>query len=365
MLRSRRRAAARCWPTAARSSRCCEPRGQRARRDAGGRHADHRDRRARRTRLQSRLGARAVTDTGVGMAPETCAHVFEPFFTTKEEGKGTGLGLATVHGIVTQSGGAIGATASPASARRSRSTCRRRGARRCRSGAARAGERARRQRDDPARARTRRACARSSTRAPRLGYRVLVEAGPHGALERARDRRRIDALVTDVIMPDMGGPELAPAPGAAADAVRVRLRGRHRAGARQPPAGERLPREAVRPRHAAADRARVARRRALGEQRREPELGHLLVRRPLARALGGVEQLRQHVDVAGREQEHLRVGQHPAHREVDLSLVLEWLVPGRGGLLAPLPRLVGEALDRLQRDVALPADVRERVNVSA
>ncbi|QPD06313.1 MAG: hypothetical protein Nkreftii_004087 [Candidatus Nitrospira kreftii] len=52
----------------------------------------------------------SVSDSGCGMTPEVQAHVFEPFFTTKEEGKGTGLGLSTVFGIVTQSGGGLDVT---------------------------------------------------------------------------------------------------------------------------------------------------------------------------------------------------------------------------------------------------------------
>jgi two-component system cell cycle sensor histidine kinase/response regulator CckA len=157
-----------------------------------------------------RYASLMVSDTGLGMDETVVARLFEPFFTTKEQGKGSGLGLATVYGIVRQSGGGVTATSrlgegttftillpethepadEPGHALAVDSL--------------RGAERVVVVEDEPAVRQL--VCAALEQQ----GYEVLSAPAPLEALERfSASDRPIDLLVTDVVMPGMGGRELA------------------------------------------------------------------------------------------------------------------------------------------------------------
>jgi two-component system, cell cycle sensor histidine kinase and response regulator CckA len=152
-----------------------------------------------------------VTDTGVGMDAATFSRLFEPFFTTKETGKGTGLGLATVYGIVKQSDGFISCRSSPG------------------AGAVftillpRVFEAVEGDADAPVAAAAARGTgtillvedeqalrAFSRTVLEKNGYAVIEAANGEEALAVVTEPgAEIHLLLTDVVMPRMGGPELA------------------------------------------------------------------------------------------------------------------------------------------------------------
>jgi len=154
-----------------------------------------------------------VSDTGHGMEPAVLEHLFEPFFTTKEQGKGTGLGLATVFGIVKQSGGSITVRSAPGAGTTFEVYLPRVADAEApvpAPGGAAQGSKGRETvllvEDDPAV----RAFLRRSLEA--AGYRVLEASEPDAGIRLVRDRQdEIHALVTDVVMPAMAGPELATA----------------------------------------------------------------------------------------------------------------------------------------------------------
>jgi CheY-like chemotaxis protein len=156
------------------------------------------------------------------MAPEVAARAFEPFFTTKPKGSGTGLGLATVHGIVTQAGGHVQIYSEPglgttftvllpptdapvpepaAEHRRSEPG---------------GGETILVVEDEPAMLEvTRRILARN-------GYQVLVAAGGSQAVALAEHHAgAIDVLLTDVVMPEMLGKDVAERVAALRPSIRI------------------------------------------------------------------------------------------------------------------------------------------------
>ena len=154
----------------------------------------------------------SVGDNGHGMDGETLAHIFEPFYTTKATGEGTGLGLATVYGVVKQNGGFIDVASEPG--RGTKFTIylpRFRGGadgEHREEGTARPAARGRETillvEDEPS-------ILKLTTRIlTRQGYAVVSAAGPKQAIQLASDHAGpIHLLVTDVVMPEMNGRDLA------------------------------------------------------------------------------------------------------------------------------------------------------------
>jgi two-component system cell cycle sensor histidine kinase/response regulator CckA len=154
----------------------------------------------------------SVSDTGVGIDPPTLARIFEPYFTTKDRGRGTGLGLATVVGIVEQSGGHIDVTSKVGQGTTFRVYLPRqadpRGAAAAETGVAAVpkggNETVLLAEDEEA---VRRLAAMALER---NGYRVIAAPDGLAALDMAAAHDgRIDLLLTDVIMPGLNGRELA------------------------------------------------------------------------------------------------------------------------------------------------------------
>jgi two-component system cell cycle sensor histidine kinase/response regulator CckA len=150
-----------------------------------------------------------VRDTGGGIPADVLPHVFEPFFTTKATGRGTGLGLATVHGIVRQAGGAISVESEPG--RGTTFTVLLPAAPAAPAADAvvvvpspdRGSETVLVVEDDPQVRRI--IVGMLETR----GYHVLASSDERQALATAQSAPHIDMLVSDVVLPEMSGPEVA------------------------------------------------------------------------------------------------------------------------------------------------------------
>jgi two-component system, cell cycle sensor histidine kinase and response regulator CckA len=167
-----------------------------------------------RTHLTTRPGdyvMLSVIDAGHGMDEDTRAHIFEPFFTTKEQGKGTGLGLAQVYGIVKQGDGEITVTSAPGQGTRIQIYL-------PRVFGVVSADAAEQKDEGRDRGTETVLLVEDEDEVRRLvqevleqhGYKVLSAAQPQEAMEICQKHRgRIELLLTDMVMPRMSGRELA------------------------------------------------------------------------------------------------------------------------------------------------------------
>ncbi len=151
-----------------------------------------------------------VSDTGLGMNDHVKRHLFEPFFTTKEPGKGTGLGLATVYGIVTQNKGKIDVTSAVGAGTTIHLWLPRSGSERQIQSMEGAAAPAIKGRETILLVEDQNGVRRFlRTVLEEYNYRVLDAANGSDALELAKTSGPIDLLISDLIMPMMDGRELA------------------------------------------------------------------------------------------------------------------------------------------------------------
>jgi two-component system, cell cycle sensor histidine kinase and response regulator CckA len=150
-----------------------------------------------------------VADTGTGMTSEVRAHLFEPFFTTKGIGKGTGLGLATVHGIVTRNGGSVAVDSEAGKGTSFRVYFPQAGAAPRVVAAAPAVDRRRVSVQTVLVVEDAKGLRELTRRLlERHGYTVLLAANADEALRLFDAHPSIDLLLTDVVMPGASGPDL-------------------------------------------------------------------------------------------------------------------------------------------------------------
>ncbi|MGD0181384.1 MAG: response regulator [Terriglobales bacterium] len=152
-----------------------------------------------------------VTDSGQGIAPEHLAHIFEPFYTTKEAGKGTGLGLATVYGIVKQNGGFVWVYSEPGLGTTFKVYFPQVQGLSCEVPIAKLAEGSPRGCETLLLVEDETSVRLASSQfLTRSGYSVLEASNGEEALRVSRAHAgRIDLMITDVVMPKMGGPMLA------------------------------------------------------------------------------------------------------------------------------------------------------------